>query len=232
MTDLPHPAPVWLDVAALDGLPGSDTQFKLTKVAGLLFLNCQRFRAALLPVLHVKDSLPSYSDFDDPLEYVDRAQAALIVEHHWMRSAARDAVFACENIQFLLELVVTSPLDFGLRKDGRIVTELREISDSFARRFPDLKQTRNAAAHSDQIFRQSNRNAVRSSIEALRARAMDGGQVLVSDGMHDSTYVATINGKKVSFQVSVGTYLFALSCYNSVSNLLSGRPLFPSHARC
>lgn len=114
-----------------------------------------------------------------------------------------------------------------MKPGGRSHDILTQIYNELAAAFPDLWRVRNAAAHSDQIFRERERNAIYGTIESLHARSAAGGIFLISDGLNEDRYIATIGGDFVDFPVNRDIYQTFVTAYLSAARAFDPNPTIP-----
>lgn len=221
---LPSVRPIRLNPNVMDLGPTEDRCKQLNVVINIFYGNCIRVRAAVLLLQRVNELLPPapcYAD-ETALDYAQAMIDALSLKEPWRRMAARDAVFGIDNFRFLIELLLKRSSEFGLNNEGPAIIIIKEIHMEFNKMFPNAKDVRDAAAHTDQIYREARANPFTSSIASLNAIARDGASLLITDSMNDDTYITMKDGKYLNFPVTGVSFQNLHKIFESLAQILEG----------
>ena len=226
---LPEPFPFPLDAHKLGHSPSKESLAALNVVINLLQRNCARLCSAILLFERVHGSTPSYENYDlqsieGTMDYVDAVTEFNRSSNDWLRLAARDAIYAAQNFEFLVKLVCAKPNRFFGNEVSEPINTFRTAASEISERFPNLMELRNGAAHSDQIVREYEKNAINSSIDQLFIRVHDNASILITDGLNGTKYVTTNRGKLYELDINRYLYWVFYIQYCNIGNSLSHLP--------
>ncbi len=226
---LPQPFPFPLDAHKLGHYPTKEALAAINVIITLLQRNCARLRSAVLLFERVNEKTPHSENYDfqtieGTMAYADAVTEFNHVSNDWLRLSARDAVYAAQNFKFLIDLVCSKPNKFFGKEADEAIKTFTTAASEISQRYPNLSDLRNGAAHSDQIVREYEKNAINSTIDQLFVSIQNEATILITDGLNGTKYVTTNRGVLHELDITRILYWVFYIQYCNIGNALSHLP--------